>query len=332
MNKKLILLICALFLVITAAVSAQETEVTPEAAEEEQSLHLSEQFPYPWVQDRFDQFVSVNYYRFSPDVLFFDQIDMQYFPHEMWSKEYWNLLGRWDDGSVYSQMIYTASPATKLLMHGTSLGDERGFLRDFYLYATLFVEDNYPDGSGSCYVYYSNSMMIGYKESTGLLIDPQSGIYHVTNSYGGSRHATYTQNTIKHTLEVIRELDPADYTITADDAADSAVGTAYYPDMNLDAQFLQDWKGLSDAFRMKASPTVKAYRIEVIRENGVSNIFINGVNVFNDNDAITYGRSSKSSIPDFVSWSYGPMLNEGGVTVTCSIGDLYIFGKTKIGG
>ena len=32
-------------------------------------------------------------------------------------------------------------------------------------------------------------------------------------------------------------------------------------------------------------------------------------------------------IPEKVSWSFGPILNEGGFTVTCSVGDFYIYAK-----
>ncbi len=317
--KKIFPLLFCIILVFCSAVAVF-------AQEAEEVIPLNRRFPQVKIIDAMNQYAPATYYRFSPDVLIFDQIDLSYFPHELWKKDTWKLLGRWDDGKTYSQMIYSDKPAEKKLMHGKDVGESRGFSRDFYLYATLFVYDNYPENSGSCYVYYSDSLLVGYKESKGIIIDPQSGVYRAVNSYGGARHATYSQNTIKHDLELLKEIDPSEFAIDPEDIASSSVGSSAYSNYNLETQFLQDLESITGKYRMAASPSVKAYRVEVIRENGISDIYINGKNVVSLRDNITTSNAAGQPVPDRVSWSYGPILNEGGMTVTCSIGDLYIFG------
>ena len=41
----------------------------------------------------------------------------------------------------------------------------------------------------------------GYYESKGILIDPRTGIYSITNSYGGERIKIYNPYLIKHTTQ-----------------------------------------------------------------------------------------------------------------------------------
>ena len=77
---------------------------------------------------------------------------------------------------------------------------------------------------------------------------------------------------------------------------------------------------------MDADPEVRSYRIEVIRSNGISEIYINGRQVYAGDDSIKTTLEDGTVIPDKVSWSYGPILNPEGLTVTCAIGDLYIYG------
>ena len=317
---KKILQLCTILLLLFAVNSlyAQETEET--------EVPLSKRFLYTKIRDRAESYVPIMYYRFSPDVMFYEPIDLSYFPHEFWNKNEWVLLGRWTDGKTYNQMIYTDKPAERKIIHGTDTGASRGFLKDFYLYATLFIEDNYPEDTGSCYVYYSDSLMIGLNESKGILIDPESGIYESTNSYGGARHTTYTPTTIRLSLDLLKELDPADYAITPEDIESSSIGNAAFPLMYLDAQFQQDWESLTSAFRMTASPRVKAYRIEVVRDNGISTIYINGKQVFSEEDNLKTLDENGLPAPEKVSWTYGPILNEGGLTVTCAMGDFAIQG------
>ena len=318
MKKTLLFYTILLLLFAVNIVCAQEIEET--------EVPLSQRFLYTKIRDRAESYVPIMYYRFSPDVMFYEPIDLSYFPHEFWNKNVWVLLGRWTDAKTYNQMIYTDKPAERKIIHGTDTGASRGFLKDFYLYATLFIEDNYPEDTGSCYVYYSDSLMIGLNESKGILIDPESGIYESTNSYGGARHTTYTPTTIRLSLDLLKELDPADYAITPEDIESSSIGNAAFPLMYLDAQFQQDWESLTSAFRMTASPRVKAYRIEVVRDNGISTIYINGKQVFSEEDNLKTLDENGLPAPEKVSWTYGPILNEGGLTVTCAMGDFAIQG------
>ncbi|MBR6088659.1 MAG: hypothetical protein IKP86_01910, partial [Anaerolineaceae bacterium] len=229
----------------------------------------------------------------------------------------------------YNQIIYTDTPAVNTIMHGTDTGAARGYLNDFYLYAVLFVTDNYPKDTGSCYVYYSDSLLIGFRESKGILIDPESGIYQATNSYGGTKHATYNPNTINHQFELLTELDPAYYAITPQDAETSSIGAAEFPQNNWNEQFLKDWNTLNEIYRPDSFSPVKAYRIEVIRRNGVSEIYINGIAVAALEDNIASWNEKNIRGPEKVSWTFGPILNEGGLTVTCAAGDFYLYGTGK---
>jgi hypothetical protein len=330
--KKYLLMVFTVFLLLFSfsGVYAQETEATaeefPNIMEEEtvEAVPLAQQYPILKIREQFGGYLPIMYYRFSPDVLFFEPIDLSYFPHEKWNKNQWVLLGRWTDGHNYNQILYTDTPAEKMIIHGTETGESRGILRDFYLYATLFIEDNYPKDTGSCYIYYSDSLMIGLNESKGILIDPETGIYEATNSYGGARHTTYTPTTIKHNLEQIQELDPANYVFDPENIEGSSVGAAEYPHLAIDDQFVRDWESLTGTYRMEASPEVKVYRVEIIREQGISTIFINGKKVYSAEDNLKTLDANSIPVPERVSWSYGPILNEGGVTVTCSIGDLIV--------
>lgn len=319
MKKRVLFTFVLFLLAFSCAAAAAQTA-------EEGELSLQQRFPALAIREKYAQYEKPAFYRFSPDTLFFEPMDLSYFPHEKWNKEQWALLGRWTDKTSYNQIIYLDTPATRRIMHGTATGETRGYLRDFYLYITLFVEDNFPQDTGSCYVYFSDSLMIGFKESKGILIDPASGIYEATNSYGGSRHATYTPGTIKHSLELIQELDPADYEITPEDAETSSIGAAALTQEKLNDQFLQDWDNINSSFRMKAGSPVKAYRIEVIRQNGTDEIYINGKKAASINDPIKTINENDEIVPERVSWSFGPILNEGGLTVTCAAGDFYIYG------
>ena len=111
-------------------------------AQETEDLPLNRRFPLTKISDPMNQYAPAAYYRFSPDVLFFDQIDLSYFPHELWTKDQWTLLGRWSDGNTYSQMIYSDTPAAKKMMHGTDVGESRAtgaysFPANFMLVAAM---------------------------------------------------------------------------------------------------------------------------------------------------------------------------------------------------
>ena len=323
MKKNLFWITAFMLIFCVISVYGQDSENSENAMDVEDTL--AQQFSSLKIRERFDNYSPIAYYRFSPDVMFYEPIDLSYFPHENWNKNNWIMLGRWADGKTYNQLLYTETPVSQKVIHGTSTGESRGFLRDFYLYITLFIEDNYPADTGSCYVYYSDSMMIGLKESKGLLIDPESGIYEATNSYGGTRHTTYTPSSIHQKLDILQELDPADYAITDKNIENSSIGASQFTESNLDETFASDWQLLQEDFRMISSPEVKAYRIEVIRMDGISSIYINGKKVFSAVDNMRTPNEEGILNPERVSWSYGPILNEGGMTVTCSVGDFIIY-------
>ncbi len=325
--KKSAVILFAVLLAVLSVLSAY-------AQDPEESLSLAERYPELKVKNPFDRNGPIKYYRFPTDTLFFEPLDLSYFPHETWSKNDWALLGRWGNGTTYNQIIYSEKPATKQLIHGTDVTQNYGFLRDFYLYADLFVIDNYPENSGSCYIYYSDSLLTGYYESKGILIDPEAGIYSATNNYGGARIKMYSPSMIHHDLELIMELDPKEYELSAEDLSGTSIGgTEFIPEKlntvlaeDMDAAFAGHLESLASAYRMDADPTVRAYRIEVVRSGGVSDIYINGKQVFSMDDGIKTTLEDETVIPDKVSWSFGPILNPEGLSVTCSIGDLYIYG------
>ena len=325
--RKTAFILCTILLLTLSALSARAQEGT-------ESKPLSERYPELKVKNPFDRNAEIRYYRFPADTLFFEPLDLSYFPHETWSKNDWALLGRWGNGTTYDQIIYSEQPAKKQLIHGTDVTQNYGFLRDFYLYADLFVLDNYPESSGSCYVYYSDSLLTGYYESKGILIDPEAGIYSVTNNYGGARIKMYSPSMIHHDFELVQELDPKEYELPADDLSGTSIGgTEFVPGKvisalaeDMDAAFAEKLDHLTSSYRMDADPTVRAYRIEVVRSGGISDIYINGKQVFSMDDGIKTTLEDETVIPDKVSWSFGPILNPEGLTVTCSIGDLYIYG------
>ena len=287
------------------------------AQQEDENVALPQRFPTLRVKDQFNQVLPIKYYRFPQDTWFYEPLDLSYFPHEKWEKKSWALLGRWKDGKTYNQTIYLDKIDQKKVIHGTDIGQAYGFFTDFYLYADLFILDNYPKDTGSCYLYFSNSLQTGFKQSKGIMIDPENGIYKSTNSYG----TYYSQNHIHHDLSLIQELDPNDYKFVSDNIEKTSIGSSQYQQLNMDSQFLSDFDSVSAAYRNPNASSVKVYRIEVVRENGVSDIYINGILVGSINDGII----TKDKKPDKVTVSYGPLLKAGGIVVTCSIGNLFIY-------
>ena len=316
--KKILFVICLLLLVSFTIVGAQD---------EDGEESLSQRFPTLKFKDQFNQVQPVKYYRFPPDTFFFEPLDLSYFPHEMWYKDEWALLGRWKDGKTYNQTLYFDEKPSSQVFHGTDIGKSYGSFGDFYLYTDLFVVDNYPKDTGSCYLYYSNSIMTGFGESHGILIDPSSGIYTAENFYGDKKKSIYdqfySQYLINHSLKRFEKLDPKEFVFDPDDIAGSSVGASCYPQAKLDEQFAAELDALNSSYRNPAASPVKAYRIEVVREAGISEIYINGKKAASFEDNIL----TKDKEPDKVSFSYGPTLRAGGLVVTCSIGDLYIYTK-----
>lgn len=307
--KKYMLIFCIFLLLIGVTnVLAQETKG---------EITLSQRFPTLRMKDQFNQNLPVKYYRFPPDTWFFDPLDLSYFPHEKWEKDEWTLLGRWKDGKTYNQIIYLDKPERDKVIHGTEIGSAYGNFKNFYLYADLFVVDNYPQDSGSCYLYFSNSVMTGLNDSKGLMIDPESGIYEVTNSYGGNRYKTYDQYSIKHNFTNIKSFSKGEYQINLENIAGTSIGAISYPQSDFDGQFSADYELLTSSYRNPVASPVKAYRIEVIREDEIVEIYING----------QLAASIKDKISDNISVSYGPILQPGGLVVNCAIGNLYIYSK-----
>ena len=294
------------------------------AQEEERTENLMEKFPHLKYRDFCYQNQPRKYYRFPTYVPFFDPLDLKYFPHETWNQEDWSLLERWEDTWTYHQMIMLRKPAQSWIFHGEDVGKDYGFLNDFYLYATLFVADDYPVGGGSCYVYYSDSLLKGFGSSTGILVDPQRGVFRVDNTYGTS----YNLTNKNHELTIIKAFNPEDYPISEDNIAASSYGTRDFRYEIMDEHFAKDWKAVRNESHMPNS-TVRAYRVELIREGTDLRIYINGKLAATVDDGITKTDASGEVVPEMVSWSFGPMLYTEGETVTCATGDFYVFGKTK---
>ena len=312
--RKTALLLSVLCLLLLAVLPVFAQDAQDETAEPT----LDQRFPTLRVKDQFNQTAQTKYYRFPRKTWFFDPLDLSYFPHEKWDEEEWALLGRWKDGRTYNQIIYLDAPESEVVFHGTDIGQGYGSFTDFYLYADLFVLDNYPRDTGSCYLYYSNSVATGFETSTGIMIDPQSGIYQATNSYG----KYYSEYNISHDVTGIIALNPADYAFSAEDIESTSIGASAYPAADLNAQFAADYEFVSSQYRNPNASPMSVYRIEVIRENGHSDVYINGFHAASFDDEITNDRK-----PSSVSVSYGPMLWAGGLTVTCAIGDLYVYAK-----
>ena len=309
--KKLIL---SLFLVLMLF-----TMVPPCAAGEDDPA-LPEQFSRLFFREHFDTKNTKEYYRFPTVRLMYDPLDLMYFPHDkLWEYD-WSLLRRKNNSGVYEQTLLLNKPASGMVIQGTGIGREYGVMADFYLYATLFTADTYPADKGSCYVYFSDSFIHGFHLSHGLLIDPGSGIYQAENSYGWY----YEPALSRHDLTLLKSLDPEDL-LTPDGDPPSAAFAAEF-DPAVDDQFLADRNTMMTSYRMEGSPEVKAYRIELIRKGLFLDIFVNGKRIVRMLDSVTSEDEDGNAAPSKVSWSYGPILYSGGVTSTCAIGDLYIYG------
>lgn len=314
MQKRITVIILLLFLLVYCG----------NALAEDTHLSIIKEFPVSKYTNLFhSKSEEKQYYRFPTWVPFFDPIDLQYFPHETWNYSDWSLLGRWEDTWTYHQLLMMQKPATAWTFHGTAIGKEYGFYDDFYLYATLFLTDNYPENTGSCYVYYSNSLLTtSAGNSRGILIDPRSGIYEVLNNYGLKYHMTNK----KHTLNMIQRLDPDDFKLNEDDIPGSSYAAADFIYDIMDDHFISDWNSVRSAYHIPES-SVDAYRIELIRRGTTLTVYINGKLAAEIDDGITKTDTDGNIVPDKVSWSFGPMLYKEGVTVDCAIGDLYIYGN-----
>lgn len=316
--KKLIWIFLSILLILLSL-----SAVYAEDAEES----ILKQFPKPLYTYRFFLNTKREFYRFPYNSPFFDPLDLKYFPHESWPETEWGLLSRYEDSFTYNQQIMLSEPAESWVFHGTSIGHEFGFLDDFYLYTTLFVSNSSPDNAGSCYVYYSDSLLKGLDANTGVLIDPERGIFRVDNYYG----LPYNITNKTHELNIVQTLNREDFPISEENIpASSRYAKDFIYDL-MDSQFESDWKSVRSGYHIPDT-TVRAYRIELIREGTFLRVYINGKLAGSLDDGIFEFDKDGNSIPGKVSWSYGPLLREGGETVTCSIGALYINGRMPSGG
>lgn len=290
---------------------------------QEEEPGLAQQFPLKLIRDRFDKEMKQEYYRFPTIRPMFDPFDLSYFPHDYMYEWDWSLLRRKASSGLFEQMVLLSKPAESMVMHGKDAGNAYGVLGDFYLYATLFAADNYPAETGSCYVYFSNSLKQGLYPSHGILIDPASGIYRVDNKYSN----VYEPSQSSHTLKLLKSLSPEDYPLSEDIWLSSHAVSEF--DGSADDQFLSDLNTMNQSFRMAGSPEVKAYRIEIVRKGFYSDIYINGKRAAHMLDFITEVDEEGNETPDKVAWSYGPILYKGGITTTCSIGDLFVYGPER---
>ena len=311
-----------LFLVILmlsagiGAVCAQDAEGDDE--------DILAKFPISKYTYRFLQRGKHQYYRFPLEIPSFDPLDLKYFPHETWDQEKWGLLVRYEDSYTLQQQIVLRDPVETWTFQGNSIGHEFGFLDDFYLYATLFVSDSSPDNAGSCYVYYSDSLVKGMGSSTGIMVDPESGLFRVENTYD----MPYGLTNKNHDISMLAAFSGSDFPIDEDDIASSsyAAGDLRYDLM--DSQFRQDWDSVKKLHHIPGT-TVRAYRVELIREGTNLRVYINGKPAAQLDDGITSMDGNGNTVPSMVSWSYGPLLRDGGEIVTCSIGALYIHGHAR---
>ena len=310
-NRLILLLLFTLFILFRGmpVISAQDSSDTENLFEKFPRLFVRESFGYSYRE----------YYRFPTLVPFFDPLDLKYFPHETWNQQNWSLLERWQDTWNYHQLIMLNEPAPMWIFHGTDVGRAFGFLDDFYLYGTFFVADNYPEGSGSCYVYYSDSLLKGFASSNGILVDPRSGVYTVENTYG----SYYSLTNKNHVINIRSAIDPDDFPISENDIAASSYGAHDFDHKLMDRNFECDWEAIRAEPHMRQSK-LHAYRLELIRENGLLRVYINGKQAAELEDGIKAGEK-----PGMVSWSFGPMLYNDGETVTCAVGDFYIYGRER---
>ena len=306
--------------ILAGAVSAQT--LSPE--------DIGASFPKALLREQFVNRTNPQYYRFAKSIWYYDNLGLSYFPSELitgFDWEYinnpgyswffnnrrgpeqkdWALLTREATGKVFKQMIYLDEPYDKDVIHGLDF-PKVTYQEDFYLYTDLFILDEYPENSGSVYLYFSNSPIIGNRTSYGILIDPRSGIYKAANNYDSfstinntsAYSGLYLLGTEEHSLELIEAFDPSLY-----EGKDGCIGQDIFPAEDLDGKFTADLEAIRQSAEkdgLNANPSV--YRMELIRLNGLTAVYINGVFVteFEDgiiSDGMTYYSLKDDSEPLF---------------------------------
>ena len=297
-------------------VSGDETDLSDVSDAE----NILKKFPISRYTYRFLQRTKHEYFRFPVQVPSFDPLDLKYFPHETWNETEWGLLAHYEDSYTFKQLMMLRDPVETWTFQGKSIGHEYGFLDDFYLYATLFVSDSSPDDAGSCYIYYSDSLTKGFGMSAGIMVDPESGVFLVDNIYD----IPYALTNKNHDMNMLVAFDRGEFPIDENNIGASSYAAHDLKYDLMDEQFEQDWDSVKALYHIPGT-TVRAYRVELIREGTNLRVYINGKPAAELDDGITTSDENWVAHPSKVSWSYGPLLHDGGETVTCSIGALYIY-------
>ena len=305
MKKKLIVLLTLILTAVIAnTVSAQSLNVE----------EISAIFPKAVLREQFVNKTTPQYYRFVKSIWYYDNIALSYFPSELvtgieWEyitnpgynwffnetrkpeQKDWALLVREGTGKYQKQMIYIDEPFSQDVIHGMDF-PRVTYQSDFYLYTDLFILDNYPEDTGSAYVYFSSSPLYGNRPSTGILIDPRDGIYKATNSYDSFQNINNTSGysglyligSEKHDLELIEKFDTSLY-----EGKTGCIGNEIFPTEDLDGKFMADLEAVQQsAVKEGLTENPSVYRVELVRVHGVTAIYINGVFVTELNDDIYY--------------------------------------------
>ncbi len=276
------------------------------------SGEIGEIFTKAVYREQFQTPSKAQYARFAKDIWYFDNLGLSYFPSEYVSslewehidnpyynwyfhelshldRKDWGLVMRENTGKVFKQMIYLDEPSEKDVFHGLDF-PKVTYLEDFYFYTDLFITDSYPEGTGSVYVYFSNSMLVGNRTSYGILIDPRDGIYRAVNNYDSfstvenkSAYSNlYLLGSEKHYLDLIERLDPSLY-----EGKTGSIGNDLFPAENIDRKFAEKLDAVKQtAAKDGTSDDPAVYRMELIRLNGRTNLYINGVFVTDFEDDI----------------------------------------------
>ena len=300
-NIKIFFLILILTAISFVSVSAQSLS----------KEDIASVFSKAILREQFVNKTNMQYYRFVKNIWYFDPLGLSYFPSENLTDYYWKnpnnfgnnedwgyfgigendwaLLGRELTSKVEKQFIYLKEPAEYDVFHGQDF-PRVTYLDNFYLYTDLFVIDEYPEQKGSGYVYFSNSMLTGNRDNYGILIDPRDGIYKASNNYDSynatgstNRHyGYYVLGREQHGLDLIYKLDPSMYEGKTD-----CLGDEIYPIENLSTRFNDDLEAVKQAAEKDGlTGNISVYRIEIVRLEGKTAVYINGVFVYEFEDGI----------------------------------------------
>lgn len=333
-RNALLMITILLVLVVRTPVLAQHTDIT----------ELPTLFPTLKLSEQYLNRSAINYYRFPRMIKYYDSVGLSYFPHETVSSVFrtyependvlissynvagndWGMVSRQVDGKTYKQSLLTEDPYSDMIIYGTDMPKQQQ-LKDFYLYMDMFITESYPEDKGGCYLYYSNSLLTGYETSFGTLIEPRNGVvYSASNNYDLYQNIEidsdwayqFIQGTEHHGLFPKVQLDPTVYEGKA-----GSIGNDLFPAAGLDAKFQADLDFLKTEAETNGFPEPEIYRIELVRKDNLTDLYINGVFVTTIEDHRT--------MDGVVSWTFGPLLQPGGESVTCAVGNFYMYGQAK---